>query len=98
MKYQVSICLAFFLALPRAGAEHRNDTATENTRLVAADAAAGTNFGSAMEMSGNWPVSGASSVNDFRGAAYLFEFDAGEWKERAQLVTVDRGTPLASAS
>ena len=69
-------------------------TWTELAKLTASDAAAGSTFGSALSISGDWAVIGAPSAS-LTGAAYVFRRTGGNWTE-ASILTQSDGASLDS--
>lgn len=64
---------------------HTLVTALAMIELTATGGAAGDGLGSAVALSGDTAVVGASAANSGRGAAYVFVRDNGVWSQQAQL-------------
>ncbi|MGA7306243.1 MAG: FG-GAP-like repeat-containing protein, partial [Rhodothermales bacterium] len=58
----------------------------QEAKLTAGDASQSANFGSAVDVSGNFAVIGASGVNGRTGAAYVFERVNGNWVQRSKML------------
>jgi RHS repeat-associated protein len=65
---------------------------TEKTKLTAADAAAGDNFGGAVAIGQDRALVGAAGDDDNgadSGSAYVFAFDGAAWSQQAKLTATD---------
>jgi len=62
---------------------------SQTQKLVAADGAASDAFGSAIAIDGDQAVIGASSANNYTGAAYVFARAGSDWSELGKLVASD---------
>lgn len=58
----------------------------QEAKLTAGDASQAASFGSAVDVSGNFAVIGASGVNGRTGAAYVFERVNGSWVQRSKML------------
>ncbi|MCI0651352.1 MAG: FG-GAP repeat protein [Planctomycetes bacterium] len=64
----------------------------EEIKLLAADGAAGDRLGYSLAISGDFAIAGATQDDDNgedAGAAYLFEFEDGQWGEQEKLLASD---------
>jgi len=59
-------------------------TWTQQTKLIAADAASGDKFGYSVAFAGDTVVAGAYGKNSNQGAAYVFKRTASVWTERVK--------------
>ena len=64
---------------------------TEDTKLIASDAAAGDFFGFSVSISGDNALVGARFENN-QGAAYVFNLSGGTWSETTKLTASDANT------
>ena len=72
--------------------ELSNGTWTQKQKLLAADAAAGDNFGVSVAISGNYAIVGAHYNDDNgikSGSAYIFELSNGTWSQKQKLLASD---------
>lgn len=65
---------------------------SEQTRLVAGDAASFDEFGESVALNGTTIIAGAPSKNGATGAAYVFALDDAGWTQQARLTAGD-GNP-----
>lgn len=86
-------------ALALKSAAQRANAAAQEIKLIASDRGSNESFGISVSQSGNRALIGAPGNADFRGSAYLFEFDGTNWVERAKLepndATADFGHAVA---
>jgi uncharacterized protein (TIGR03437 family) len=62
---------------------------TEQAKLVGSDSVTGDRFGGAAAVDGDTAVIGASALNNFLGAAYVFVRSGTTWTEQAKLTASD---------
>lgn len=58
-------------------------------KIVASDGSAGDRFGFAVAVDANFAIIGASRDNNYTGAAYIFEYNDGNWTQQARLTASD---------
>jgi uncharacterized protein (TIGR03437 family) len=62
---------------------------TQQAKLVGSDSVAGDRFGGAAAVDGDTAVIGASALNNFLGAAYVFVRSGTTWTQQAKLTASD---------
>jgi hypothetical protein len=61
----------------------------EQQKIFSSDPVENGQFGISTDISGDYAISGAIGVDDFRGAVYLFHFDGHDWNQIAKLTMSD---------
>lgn len=69
--------------------DNNQDDNTECEKILAADGAEGDQFGFRMDTWSNYLIIGATVNNNTIGAAYIFEYSAGSWIQKAKLTASD---------
>ena len=66
-----------------------NGVWSETDILLPSDGASNDYFGRAVDIKGNWAVSGVPKANDYRGAAYVYKNSGGAWSEHSKVLGSD---------
>ena len=64
----------------------------QSAELTASDGAPSSYFGDAVSLNGNRVVVGAYYGANYQGAAYVYDFNAPNWKQSAELIAADGST------
>jgi cyclophilin family peptidyl-prolyl cis-trans isomerase len=69
--------------------EYNNGNWTQQAKLTASDGATGDYFGGSVSISANHAIIGAPGDDNYRGSAYIFEYNDGNWTQQAKLTASD---------